>query len=270
MKNFTSRILSAAVALIIFFIAVYYWQQKGVFVLGLFFVAVGSIEMAKLLFNQNFPKSSKRYFVTLSLLIFIIITQEKYKEYALAILMFNLMINVCYAIFLHRMFTSIEKIFEFVSKSTTGIVYTSFFPATMIWITQAENGMLWFYSLLGVVFAGDVGAYLFGITMGKNKIAPLLSPKKSIQGSIGGLLFSTAAGFAFSYLFPDKPLSLFLMAGFFGGALGQIGDFFESLIKRIAAVKDSGKIMPGHGGALDRLDGVLLASPLFYILALYF
>jgi phosphatidate cytidylyltransferase len=124
--------------------------------------------------------------------------------------------------------------------------------------------------LLAVVFAGDIGAYIFGSIFGKTKIAPLLSPKKSLQGGIGGLLFSAMAAVGFSYFLPNTPVFVLFFCGLLGGLLGQVGDFFESLVKRVAGVKDSGSIMPGHGGVLDRLDGVLLAAPLFYVISQYY
>lgn len=151
-----------------------------------------------------------------------------------------------------------------------GLIYTCFLPATVVWIIQTNNGIEWFFCLLAVVFAGDIGAYTFGVRFGTIKIAPVLSPNKSLQGAVGGLLFSTGIAACFQFVLPNTPIIILLGCGLLGGILGQLGDFFESLIKRVSDVKDSGSIMPGHGGVLDRLDGVLLAAPLFYIAATYF
>ena len=106
--------------------------------------------------------------------------------------------------------------------------------------------------------------------MQKNTVAPALSPKKTIQGAAGGLLFSLVMALAFKYYLPATPFYVLAVCGLLGGTLAQIGDFFESLIKRVSGVKDSGSIMPGHGGVLDRLDGVLFAAPLFYFAAINF
>jgi phosphatidate cytidylyltransferase len=124
---------------------------------------------------------------------------------------------------------------------------------------------------LAVVFSGDTCAYLVGVLFGKTKILPLVSPKKSLQGSLGGLLGSTlAAVVCWKFMFQDKDLDNLVVLAFVSGFIAQFGDFFESLLKRVADVKDSGSIMPGHGGVLDRIDGVLFASPviLFGVLML--
>jgi phosphatidate cytidylyltransferase len=270
MQNLTSRLISAAIALILLFSAVYFWQATGVFIVGLFVVLRGSFEMARLFFSNDYPKYSKTFFVFLSFLSFLIITDPVFKSLAGLVVVLIFLLTVCYGIVLHKKFSSTEKVLTYVTKSISGLIYCCYLPACMIWITQTNNGMEWFFCLLAVVFSGDIGAYLFGVTMGKTKVAPLLSPKKSLEGALGGLLFSLLTAIGFSFLLINTPLWVFIVCGLLGGALGQIGDFFESLVKRIAGVKDSGTIMPGHGGVLDRLDGVLLASPLFYIASTYF
>ncbi len=270
MQNLASRFFSAAVALIILFCAIYFWQATGVYVIGIFVVLRGSYEMARMFFSDDYPKHSKTFFVFLSLISFLIVTNPLFKFLSGLIVVLMFLTTVCYGIILHRKFSSIDRVLMFVTKCVTGLIYCCYLPATMIWITQTNNGMEWFFCLLAVVFAGDCGAYLFGATFGKTKIAPLLSPKKSMQGAVGGLLFSLATALGFSFLLPNTPIWVLVTCGLFGGILGQIGDFFESLVKRNAGVKDSGSIMPGHGGVLDRLDGVLLAAPLFYIASTYF
>lgn len=270
MSNLTSRVFSAAIALILLFCAVYFWQETGVYLLAILVVFRGSFEMARMFFSTNYPIYSKTFFTSLSLLIFLIITHPIFKALSGLFIILSFVLTVCYGIILHKKFSSLESVMTFVTKSVTGLIYCCYLPATIVWITQTNFGMEWFFCLLAVVFAGDIGAYLFGSFFGKTKIAPLLSPKKSVQGALGGLLFSLLASFLFSFVIQNAPLWIFIVCGVFGGILGQIGDFFESLIKRIAGVKDSGSIMPGHGGILDRLDGVLLASPLFYIASTYF
>lgn len=270
MQNLTSRVFSAVVALIVLFCAIYFWQATGVYVIGLFVVLRGSFEMARMLFSDRYPKYSKTFFITLSFISFLIITNPLFKSLSGLILILIFLITICYGILWHKRFASPDEVMTFVMKSVMGLIYCCYLPATLIWITQTNNGMEWFFCLLAVVFAGDNGAYLFGVTFGKTKIAPLLSPQKSLQGSIGGLIFSLATALGFSLLLTNTPLWVFIICGLFGGALGQIGDFFESLIKRTAGVKDSGSIMPGHGGILDRMDGVFLAAPLFYLAASYF
>jgi phosphatidate cytidylyltransferase len=268
-NQLATRIISALVAVAVLFCTVYFFHLKGVLWMSFFVSVVGSYEMSKLIFSNQYPKFSKTLFVAISM-----ISLSYFQYYArieFVYLLFPLTFTLVGAlsIIFHKQFSKIEDIFSYVAKFVLGLMYAVFLPLMIMWILQANEGMIWFLCLLAVVFSGDIGAYAFGTLFGKIKIAPLLSPKKSLQGSIGGLLFSTMAAGLFSLLLPTVPLGILLMLGFFGGLLGQIGDFFESLIKRIAGVKDSGSIMPGHGGVLDRLDGVYFASPLFFIVLYY-
>lgn len=122
----------------------------------------------------------------------------------------------------------------------------------------------WILYALGVVWSGDTGAYFAGRALGRHKLHPKVSPKKTVEGAIGGILASVGGGFLMVAVL-DLPLPALQTALFsaIGGALGQLGDLAESLIKRSFGVKDSGAILPGHGGMLDRVDGVIFAFPFF-------
>jgi phosphatidate cytidylyltransferase len=270
MKNLLFRALSACVAILILFLALYYADKTGVYLLSLFIAVRGAFEAARLLFSNNYPKFVKRLFVFITTALFLLITQEQLKSFANFALISSFVLLASFGVLFHKTFKNLDQIQTFVAKNCLGLVYICFLPATVVWISQTNNGIMWFLCLISVVFAGDIGAYIFGVTMGKTKIAPDLSPKKSVQGAIGGLFFSLLAALAFKDFIPSVPYSILAICGLFGGMLGQIGDFFESLIKRVSGVKDSGSIMPGHGGVLDRLDGVLFAAPLFYFIATYF
>lgn len=270
MKNLLSRALSAVVALVILFLVLYYGNETGIYILCLFTVVRGAFEAARLLFSNNYPKFVKRLFVFITTALFLLITQEQTKYIANFALISSFVVVAVFGVLLHKSFRDLDQIQTFVAKNCMGIVYICYLPATVVWMSQTNNGMEWFLCLLAVVFAGDIGAYLFGVTMGKTKIAPELSPKKSVQGAIGGLWFSLLVALSFKYFIPSAPFYILAICGLIGGMLGQVGDFFESLIKRVSGVKDSGSIMPGHGGVLDRLDGVLFAAPLFYFVATYF
>lgn len=270
MKNLSYRTLSAAVALIITIAVIYFGRSAGAYLLCLFVVVRGAFEVARMFFSNIYPKFVKRLFVFLATTLFVLITQDQLKYVANFALISSFLVVACFGVLLHRAFRDLDLILTFVAKSCLGLIYICFLPATVAWTLQTNSGIEWFFCLLAVVFAGDIGAYLFGVTIGKNKIAPALSPQKSVQGAIGGLFFSLLMALSFKYFIPNTPLYVLAIGGLFGGALAQIGDFFESLIKRVSGVKDSGSIMPGHGGVLDRLDGVLFAAPLFYFIATYF
>jgi len=115
-----------------------------------------------------------------------------------------------------------------------------------------------------VVFSGDSGAYFVGRSLGKNKLYERISPKKTREGSLGGLVASGGFAVLVKVLFlPEVSLVTAILLGVFGGMLGQIGDLVESMLKRACGVKDSGNLLPGHGGMLDRVDGLIFTLPLF-------
>lgn len=269
MPNLISRTLSAVVALSILVSMVYFFNEKGIYALILFASLRGSYEIARMVFKAHYPKFATHAFVVINLATFLLLTLVANKDFQMFFVLLSFVASIAVAILFHKKFNDLQAIFDYVSQSAFGTVYTAVIPAIVSGLVYSQHGMHWFFCLLAVVFAGDIGAYLFGVTLGNKKVAPTLSPKKSVEGAIGGLIFSTLTAYAFSFILTDVALPVLLACGFFGGLLGQIGDFFESLVKRVSGVKDSGTIMPGHGGVLDRIDGVLLASPLFYFAANY-
>lgn len=131
------------------------------------------------------------------------------------------------------------------------------------------NGPWRLMFMLFIVFAADVGAYLVGRNYGKRKLAPAVSPGKSIEGAVGGLvlvaLWAAAAG---PYVFQVGSLSqiaLLVLVSVLTAMVSVIGDLTESLFKRLRGLKDSGTLLPGHGGFLDRIDSILAAAPMFYL-----
>ncbi len=116
---------------------------------------------------------------------------------------------------------------------------------------------------LVLVWAGDTAAYFVGRNFGRRKIAPILSPKKTWEGAVANVLASLLVGVAFGY-WMDISLANMLVMALFGGVAGQVGDLFKSSFRRAAGVKDSGTIIPGHGGVFDRIDSLILAAPVVW------
>ncbi len=114
------------------------------------------------------------------------------------------------------------------------------------------------------VWATDTFAYLVGRAVGKRKLAPRLSPGKTVEGSLGGLVGAVVAGLVFAHALQIVPIHG-AMIGLIAGTLGQAGDLFESALKRELGIKDFGRLLPGHGGALDRFDSLLFAAPIAWI-----
>lgn len=131
-------------------------------------------------------------------------------------------------------------------------------------------GLLFGFFIL--IWANDSGAYLVGVTLGKHKLFPRISPKKTWEGLIGGVVFTVIAGYFVSTFFADLKWYYWLIIALIVSIMGALGDLVESMLKRSVNVKDSGKFLPGHGGVLDRFDAVIFAAPLMvsFLLLLYF
>lgn len=185
-------------------------------------------------------------------------------EILFLILAMNLM---ALSIFVLARFAANPSIFDIISKQVLGIVYIPVSLSLLIFIKELDGGTFWIIWLLIIVFANDTGAFYGGTFFGKKPLSPAISPNKTIEGSIGGVTASMVVGFIFSYLFfHDLPLAFLTIPGAFMLAVaGQIGDLFESAMKRASSIKDSGRILPGHGGMLDRIDGLLLSIPVLYV-----
>ena len=154
---------------------------------------------------------------------------------------------------------------QHVLKQVLGIAYIPLFLSYLVLIRNGANGVVWICFVLCIVFSGDVGAYYTGSYLGKHKLCPAVSPKKTIEGSIGGVAANVMTGALFKLFFlPALPWGAGVLFFISAGIAGQVGDLFESEYKRVAAVKDSGAILPGHGGILDRIDALLFAAPVAY------
>lgn len=154
-----------------------------------------------------------------------------------------------------------------VAKQVIGLIYIPIFLSFLIFIRFGENGSQWIFWLLCIVAGGDIGAFYVGTYLGRHKLCPWVSPKKTIEGSIGGLTANVVVALLFKMmLLPDLAVWPSVALALTIGCAGQVGDLFASEFKRTAGIKDSGTLLPGHGGFLDRLDALLFASPLAYLL----
>ncbi len=152
-----------------------------------------------------------------------------------------------------------------------GILFIGFLLAYVSLIRNLPNGRLWVLFLMATVWAGDISALLIGSFLGRHKLYPKISPNKTFEGLGGSIVGSIIVAIAFALVFLprlQKGMCVLLAIGI--GVLGQLGDFTESMLKRGAHVKDSGTLIPGHGGMLDRLDSFLFSAPFLHYSLLYF
>ena len=155
-----------------------------------------------------------------------------------------------------------------------GFVLPAMLPAWLALVVLHGDGRhahVWTLLALMLVWAADTGAYFAGTRFGQHKLAPLISPGKTWEGVAGGVALAVLLAVVFGYALDLRGLDLLLLLGvvWVSTAFSIIGDLSESLLKRQAAVKDSGRMFPGHGGLLDRIDGVLAAAPVFVLLKLW-
>lgn len=154
-----------------------------------------------------------------------------------------------------------------------GLVYLGWIGSYLISLRFIENGMWWLSLMIFIIALGDSGAYFIGRAFGRHKLAPLVSPKKTWEGYIGGVLIATLSGIGLAALFhrfvPEMTLLAGAVSGVLLGILAPMGDLGESLIKRQFGLKDSGRLFPGHGGMFDRIDSWLWAAVLGYYLVLW-
>jgi phosphatidate cytidylyltransferase len=145
------------------------------------------------------------------------------------------------------------------------IFYIGWFFTFLVKIRFLEDGSRLVAYLLLVTKAGDIGAYLVGSKFGRHKLIPRISPNKSVEGAVGGFIFSIACALLSRYYISWMSFSFVLVSGILIGVFAQLGDLAESLIKRDYDVKDSSIFLPGLGGMLDVIDSILFTAPIFYI-----
>ena len=168
-----------------------------------------------------------------------------------------------------------------VSATVFGVIYVALLPGYLVAVRMISDSaraipvphlasklLTMFFAL---VIMTDTGAYYTGRTIGRHKLAPRVSPNKTVEGAIGGFVMAIVTGFLSKLaFFPEIPATHALVLGATIGAIGQMGDLSESLLKRGSDVKDSGNLLPGHGGMLDRIDSILFCAPVLYYYSRFF
>ncbi|MFD2743045.1 MULTISPECIES: phosphatidate cytidylyltransferase [Sphingobacterium] len=173
-------------------------------------------------------------------------------------------------IFIFPLYRGNAKPFHDISYTLTGILYTSF-PFFCFVALGFIRGSYQAHIPLGFLYmlwSNDTGAYLVGRSIGRTKLFERISPNKTWEGFVGGVVLAMVVAALLSHFYTVLPLWQWLTMGFMIGTLGTLGDLVESMLKRTLGVKDSGNILPGHGGLLDRFDGLLIAAPLVWIFLL--
>lgn len=266
-KNLLTRTVSATVYVVILLLAIFGGTYFFVPIFGII-LAFALHEFYRMV-EKNTPHTiSKALNIISGVIIFIsaylYITQVNSYIFGVTSLGY-LLILFASAILINR-----KDIFQTTVYSIFGQVYITLpFCLLMLIAYQFNESNTYTYALILSIFVfmwvNDTAAYLFGSMLGKHRLIERISPKKSIEGFIAGLFFAIIAGYVFSYFYTDYTQIFWMGFALVAALFGTLGDLFESLIKRNYEVKDSGHLIPGHGGILDRIDSLLLAIPAVYL-----
>lgn len=253
------RIITAIIALILFVPVVY----MGSWILELVVAGLGIIalfELFRMKGNKLFTIEGTIAILALLGLLFphyMSMFLPEHMNSQVILYLFVLLLLVC-TVFSKNNFT-----FDDVAVSVLGIMYIGYGFRFLLLTRHSGLDLLLF--VLFVVWATDIGAYMIGRKLGKHKLAPSISPNKTIEGALGGVVMALIVGFIYLTYYPQNYNTGWMLAlTVVLSVAGQLGDLVESAFKRYYNVKDSGNLLPGHGGILDRFDSLLFVLPILY------
>ena len=227
----------------------------------LFMLAAGSREYVKILNNKGFYPSLKVIYLT-ELILATVVFFKRFDLVAITL-------TICaMCSFMWVLFRGRQPYIANVATTLLGMVYCGWFPLHLIFLRDLscdkyDSGLGFVVLMFTAILLTDIGCYYVGSKFGKHKLAPVISPNKTIEGSVGGGICAIIGALIIGY-FIDLSWYMSIFAGIICTIFAQIGDLCESLIKRDAGVKDSGDSLPGHGGFLDRSDSFVLTLPIMY------
>lgn len=226
-----------------------------------FMLFAGSREYVKMLNHKGFYPSLKVIYITEAILAAV--------AYSKRFDLVAITLTICaMGSFMWVLFKGRQPYIANVATTLLGMVYCGWFPLHLIFLrdlssTKYDSGLGFVILMFTAILLTDIGCYYVGSKFGKHKLAPVISPNKTIEGSIGGVFFAVIGSIIIG-LYLGTTWYIALFAGLICTSFAQIGDLSESLIKRDAGVKDSGTCLPGHGGFLDRTDSFILTIPIMY------
>ncbi|QQR90836.1 MAG: phosphatidate cytidylyltransferase [Myxococcales bacterium] len=261
MSNLLKRVLSAAL-LLPALIGLMFYAPPWAFALTVLLAATFSFrEYASMLFARTLMIQHATVLIGLASMLWVL-RLSSLGPASVGLLAAMLLLSLSSALFVGKQ----SENFIRVGWLMLAPVYIGLSLCTVLWLHELERGPWWVLLAMSFAFAGDTAAYFVGSAFGKHKLAPAISPNKTIEGAVGGLLGSVLAAliFVLGGLLPLPVLDAVLLA-LVAGLFGQTGDLFESMLKRAVNIKDSGSLIPGHGGMLDRIDALLFTSAVTWI-----
>jgi phosphatidate cytidylyltransferase len=268
MKELLQRVIVAVIAIPALIFAI---LEGGIWFYALiFFIAmIGQWEFYRLSASKSaFPQKIAGYFFSAAIL-------SGLQFGFSAFFIMPVLILLIFIVFISEMFINKGSALLNIAFTFAGVIYPVFFLASLLFLrNQLYNIMgdksgIFVLAIFVSIWVCDTFAYFFGKQFGKHKLFPRVSPKKSIEGAVAGLVGALLTFFVFDkFAAMGLPMLIIIVSGSISGVFGQFGDLVESWFKRDAQIKDSSAILPGHGGILDRFDSLLFISPLFLMLYL--
>lgn len=267
-RNLITRGVAGAVYICVLLFGILYNKYSFVIVFGV--VLIFALDEFFKLIEQKTPHLISKLFNIISGVIIFISAYLFLEEKSILALPISALI---YLLFLFASTIVIKRpdIFNTIIYSAFGQLYITLPFCLLLLISyeyKLENTLYYYAFVLAIfvfIWVNDTFAFLTGITLGKHKLLERISPKKTIEGFVGGIFFTMLAGVGFSFLFTEYNILFWIGFAFIASLFATLGDLFESLIKRTYKVKDSGILIPGHGGILDRIDSLLLVIPAIYV-----
>ncbi len=262
------RLLTALVAIPIILSIIIFFKDIGIFFIVLIVIAVALYEFLSFLYPEKLNIQ-----IVVHVLLGLLFPVAFFFGYP------DLVVPTTAFVFVAVMAFSLFRVSDPKRKAENlfirifGIFYISFLLSFLIALSRIDDGWKWTILAIVINFGTDAGGYIAGRLFGKHKLYEVVSPKKTVEGTVGALFFSVLLVFSFKYVLKLEILDhwdvLILSLG--GGILAVLGDMVESLVKRGFKVKDAGGILPGHGGFLDRIDSFVFSLPFifYYVTSLY-
>jgi phosphatidate cytidylyltransferase len=275
------RILTAVIALPIIIVSivlpVYYRQNVWIFVaIAAFAIAAGLFEFYSLTKKLELKADAAIAYLGAAALFVGFVFDAPGKEPELIVATIALFVMAVLVSQTFRFQKDFSKMLTGIGVTILGVLYVAFLGGFLVsarmgfeYAPNLSTHLLGYFFL--VIFGSDIGAYLVGRTIGKHKLAPAISPGKTVEGLIGGIVVAAAfSALATLLFFPELPYKFSVPLGCVLAIVGVLGDLAESAMKRAAGAKDAASILPGHGGFLDRLDSLLFGAPILYYFARFY
>ena len=259
LSNLTLRIIFGLIGAALVVSGVLYSEWTFFLLFGLI-CALSLIEFFNLL-HQSKMYINRSFAIASGILLFIV--NYLIQNHTLSSRHYYSLITFVFLLFLIELFQTNANPFYRIANTFLGILYIAL-PLALFSSSAFIHGGYDYTIVMGILlllWANDIGGYIGGVSFGKHKLFERVSPKKTWEGSIGGAVFSLGIAWVCAYFFPNLSLVNWIVLSLIIIIFGSIGDLVESLFKRNLSVKDSGNLIPGHGGFLDRFDGLFIASP---------